>query len=85
MVGDGLEPGGGFARVAVSRGFDGLASPAGGLADLYKFSLIFSPLQRDQGNQGRADHFIHRYGSIRKCDGPEYDAHCIITLRLSAM
>jgi hypothetical protein len=41
VVGDGLEPGGGFARVAVSRGFDGLASPAGGLADLCKLVLDF--------------------------------------------
>lgn len=50
MVGEGLEPGGGVARIAVSRGFDGLASPAGGLADLYKFSLRFLPLQGDLGN-----------------------------------
>lgn len=57
MVGDGLEPGGGVSRVAVSWGFDGLAAPASGLADLYNMSLRYVSLQGDYGT----DHLVHGY------------------------
>lgn len=39
MVGDRLKAGGGVAGTAVSGRFDGLAAPAGGLADLYQMSI----------------------------------------------
>jgi hypothetical protein len=60
--------------VAVGGGFDGLAAPAGLLADLVL--LLRGMFCRVVVKE--AHHFVHWYGAVGYCDEADYDAEDVV-------
>jgi hypothetical protein len=75
VVLDGAEALGGVARVvAVGGGFDGLAAPAGLLADLGKLERGMA------GSKGESDHFVHGHGAVGYCDEADNNAINVVAM-----
>jgi len=65
---DGLEGFGGVVGGAVDGGFDGLAAPAGGLADLEKYKSANCP--PPYARKRETHHFVHRHRAVGECHRP---------------